>query len=46
MVSQIHIGIDVGCKRHRVGIAGPAGKILDEFDIFHTELGFRGFFIV
>ncbi len=44
MVPQIHVGIDVGCKMHRVGIADPQGKILDEFDTFHTEAGFQDFF--
>jgi hypothetical protein len=33
----IRVGIDVGCKAHRVGIASPDGAILDEFDISHTE---------
>ena len=25
---QIRVGIDVGCKAHRVGISGPDGSIL------------------
>ncbi|MCK4391687.1 transposase, partial [Candidatus Bipolaricaulota bacterium] len=41
---QIRVGIDVGCKAHRVGIANPDGKILEEFDISHTDVGFRDFF--
>jgi transposase len=41
---QIRVGIDVGCKAHRVGIANPAGKILEEFDISHTDAGFCDFF--
>jgi transposase len=41
---QIHVGIDVGCKAHRVGIADPDGKILEEFDISHTDAGFQDFF--
>jgi len=44
MVPQLHVGIDVGCKRHRVGIAGPKGEILEEFDMIHSEEGFRDFF--
>ena len=44
MVPQLHVGIDVGCKVHRVGIADPQGKILDEFDMVHAEAGFRDFF--
>ena len=41
---QIRVGIDVGCKAHRVGIANPDGKILEEFDISHTDAGFCDFF--
>jgi len=40
----IRVGIDVGCKAHRVGVAGPDGVILDEFDISHTREGFEDFF--
>ena len=35
------IGIDVGCKSHRVGIAHPNGSILEEFDILHNDVGFQ-----
>jgi len=38
---EIRVGIDVGCKAHRVGIANTTGKILEEFDISHTDAGFR-----
>ncbi len=44
MESQLRVGIDVGCHAHRVGIADPAGSILEEFDISHSEAGFREFF--
>ncbi len=44
MDPQLRIGIDVGCKAHRVGIADAEGKILEEFDISHTNAGFRDFF--
>ena len=44
MDPQIRVGIDVGCKAHRVGIADPRGSILEEFDISHTGDGFRDFF--
>ncbi len=40
----IRVGIDVGCKGHRVGVAGPDGVLLDEFDISHTREGFEDFF--
>ncbi len=41
---QIRVGIDVGCKAHRVGIADPNGSILEEFDISHTDAGFQDLF--
>jgi len=41
---EIRVGIDVGCKAHRVGIANTKGKILEEFDISHTDAGFQDFF--
>lgn len=44
MDPQIRVGIDVGCKTHRVGISKPDGSILEEFDISHTNAGFRDFF--
>lgn len=40
----IRVGVDVGCKAHRVGIARPDGTILAEFTIPHTHEGFRAFF--
>jgi len=44
MDPHLCIGIDVGCKAHRVGIATPYGSILEEFDISHTDAGFQEFF--
>jgi len=41
---MIRVGVDVGCKTHQVGIAGPDGTILEEFSIPHTQDGFREFF--
>jgi len=38
---EIRVGVDVGCRSHRVGIAGPDGAILEEFDIPHTQEGFQ-----
>jgi transposase len=40
----IRVGVDVGSRAHRVGIAAPDGAILDEFDISHTREGFEDFF--
>ncbi len=44
MRPHLCVGIDVGCKSHRVGIARPNGLILEEFDISHTDAGFQEFF--
>ncbi|MDD5263429.1 MAG: transposase [Candidatus Bipolaricaulis sp.] len=44
MESQLRVGVDVGCHAHRVGIADPDGSLLEEFDISHSEAGFREFF--
>ncbi|MGY4706870.1 IS110 family RNA-guided transposase [Candidatus Bipolaricaulota sp. J31] len=40
----LRVAIDVGGKQHRVGIADPEGRILEEFVISHTQEGFREFF--
>lgn len=44
MDPQIRVGVDVGCKTYQVAIAGPEGRILDEFAIPHAQEGFAEFF--
>ena len=44
MRPHLCVGIDVGCRAHRVGIAHPDGSILEEFDISHNDAGFQEFF--
>lgn len=44
MGPYLRVGVDVGSKVHRVGIAGPDGAILEEFVIPHTAEGFQEFF--
>jgi len=44
MDSHLCVGIDIGYKNHRVGIADSDGQILEEFDISHTQVGFEEFF--
>jgi len=44
MEPHLCVGIDVGYRAHRVGIAHPDGTILDEFDISHNQAGFGEFF--
>lgn len=41
---QIRVGVDVGSKSHHVGIAGSDGRLLEEFEIAHSEAGFQEFF--
>ena len=44
MEPHLCVGIDVGYRAHRVGIAHPDGTILDEFGISHDQAGFGEFF--
>ena len=41
---EIRVGVDVGCRFHRVGIAGSDGTILEEFNVPHNQEGFQDFF--
>ena len=41
---EIRVGIDVGCKAHRVAIADLKDSMLEEFNISHTDAGFQEFF--
>lgn len=42
--AQIRVAIDVGMKRHWVGIAGDDGTVAEEFAISHDRRGFEEFF--
>jgi len=44
MLAPLRVGIDVGCKRHRVGIASSQGEVLEEFDLSHDQVGFAQLF--
>jgi len=44
MDPHLCVGVDVGCRSHRVGIALPDGSILEEFDISDSNAGFQEFF--
>lgn len=44
MIEQVTVGVDVGCHRHRVAIAAPDGKFVEEFDIPADSEGFKYFF--
>ncbi len=41
---QIRVAVDVGCHRHRVAVAGPENRVLEEFDIEHNAQGMGAFF--
>ena len=43
-VEELHVAVDVGCRRHRVAIASARGRMLAEFDIEHNASGFTEFF--
>ena len=44
MLAPLRVGIDVGCKRHRVGIAANDGEVLEEFELSHDQVGFAHLF--
>jgi len=39
------VGIDVGCRRHRVAIGMPDGTLIDQFDLDHQPASFDEFFL-
>jgi len=41
---EVRVGIDVGCRQHRVAIGDGAGRVLEEFDAAHTRAGLAQFF--
>ncbi len=43
-MERVIVGIDVGCRKHRVAIATPDGRIAEEFEILHQKDGFIRFF--
>ena len=38
------VGIDVGCRKHRVAIGMPDGELLEQFDLAHRPEAFDDFF--
>ena len=44
MGSELHVGIDVGCRRHRIAVGDSEGHIVDEFDVSHDGPGIAEFF--
>jgi transposase len=41
---QVHVSVDVGCRRHSVAVGLSSGELLEEFDIDHRPEGFEDFF--
>ncbi len=38
---EIRVAVDIGSRQHRVALAGPEGRILEEFDLAHNPVGFQ-----
>jgi transposase len=41
---QLRVGVDVGSRCHSVAIGLADGRLLEEFEILHTAVGFQDFF--
>ncbi len=44
MQDRLLVGIDVGCRQHRVAIARSNGEIVKEFSVPHNAGGFGTLF--
>jgi len=43
-MESLQVGIDVGCRCHRVAMGMPDGTLIDEFDLDHHPASFDAFF--
>lgn len=43
-MAELRVALDIGSKKHRVGIGSVDGRVLEEFDITHDKEGFARFF--
>lgn len=43
-MESLLVGIDVGCKRHRVAVGLQDGRLIDQFDLDHQPASFDMFF--
>ena len=41
---QLRVALDIGSKKHCVGIGNAEGGVLEEFEITHDQAGFDQFF--
>ena len=44
-MEQLLVGIDIGCRRHRVAVGMPDGTVIDQFDLDHQPTSFDEFFL-
>ncbi len=42
-MESLLVGFDVGCRRHRVAVDMPDGRLLDQFDVDHQPTAFKHF---
>jgi hypothetical protein len=42
--AELRVAMDIGSKKHQVGIGGADGRVLEEFEITHDKDGFARFF--
>ena len=43
-MAELRVALDIGSKKHRVGIGSADGQVLEEFEITHDKEGFAKFF--
>ena len=44
-MEELLVGIDVGCRQHRVAIGTPDGVLIDQFDLDHQPISLDAFFV-
>jgi len=44
IMAELRVALDIGSKKHRVGIATGDGRLLEEFEMTHDKDGFELFF--
>ncbi len=44
MESELQVAIDIGNRVHRVAVGDADGRVLDQFDVYHTARGIDAFF--
>ena len=44
LTGHLHVGVDIGSRCHAVAIGLSDGRLLEEFEIYHSAAGFEDFF--